>query len=446
VQEAVEGMLPTLVPPYVDQAAINAVNAHAVLLTGSTMSGPLMLSPQIPTAPSMAASKAYVDTMISTAGVPEVPAVPAGQTWARQTGQWVALSASTGVYLPLLGGTMQGAISMAGYPINNLPAVPTLPNGAAPAQWVLNQIASVSLYQGTWNMDTYSPDLTQASTHVNGYTWLAVTTSPTGVVIAPAIPGLQGVTVYNGDSVTYSSAQGRFAAIHSAGINQSEGDARYLIKSGDTMAGQLLLNANATQPLGAVTLQQLNAALAGAGIPEAPTDGQIYGRIGSSHGWVSVMPLTGGIFTGPITLSANASGNLQPTTLQQMTAAINTAVGAYVPIAGGSMTGLLTLSGNAGSGLNPVPLQQLNAMLATYLPLSGGAVTGNLTVAGTVAAGDNSTNVATTAWVRSAIPAAITMADTPPATPVAGQLWFDTVASKLYIRFLDGTSAQWVPT
>src|SRR5215831_17107239 len=113
VQEAVEGMLPSLVPPFVNDAANAAVANLAVLLTGSTMTGPLYLSPTMPTQPSQSASKAYVDTMLSTAGVPEVPAVPAGQTWGRQTGQWVAIQAQTG-FLPLTGGTMTGAINMSG--------------------------------------------------------------------------------------------------------------------------------------------------------------------------------------------------------------------------------------------------------------------------------------------------------------------------------------------
>jgi hypothetical protein len=37
----------------------------------------------------------------------------------------------------------------------------------------------------------------------------------------------------------------------------------------------------------------------------------------------------------------------------------------------------------------------------------------------------------------------ITIGDTAPATPAAGDLWFD--GSNLYIRFNDGTSTQWVP-
>ena len=217
VTEAVEGILPSLVPPYVQDAANAAVANLAVLLTGSTMTGPLFVSPTMPTQPSQAASKAYVDTMLSTAGVPEVPAVPAGQVWGRQTGQWTALP-TTAPALPLTGGTMSGAINMAGNNITNLPAVPILPNGAAPAQWVLNQIAASTLYQGIWDADTNQPDLTASATHQNSFTWIAKTTSPTGVVISPPIPGLQGLTVFNGDTVIYSAMAGQFQLVQGGGL------------------------------------------------------------------------------------------------------------------------------------------------------------------------------------------------------------------------------------
>jgi len=380
VIEAVNNVLPSLVPPYVDAAAQAAVQQLAVLLTGSTMSGPLMLSPLMPTADSMAATKAYVDTMLSTAGVPEVPPVPSGQTWARQTGQWVPITPQTGVFLPLTGGSMQGNINMSGNTIQNMAAVPAMPNGAAPAQWVLNQIASVSLYQGTWNADTNVPDLTQLSTHVNGYTWIALTTAPGGVVIGPAIPGLQGQTVFNGDTIIYSTVQGEFKSIHAGGLTLPEADARYVQLAGSQMSGALLLNANATQPLQAVTYQQLQAFVPPGAVPEAPNDGQLYGRNGLTASWAPVLPLAGGILTGALTLSGNATANLNPVPLQQMTSAISAAVAGYVQLSGSTMTGLLVLSGNASANLNPVPLQQLNAMLLSYAPINNPTFTGTVTI------------------------------------------------------------------
>lgn len=376
VVEAVQNALPALVPPYVDGAAQTAVQQLAVLLTGSTMSGPLFLSPLMPTQPSQAATMAYVDAMIATAGIPEVPPVPTGQVWARETGQWVPITPQTGVFLPLAGGTMTGNINMSGNTIQNMAAVPAMPNGAAPAQWVLNQIASVSLYQGTWDADTNVPDLTQLSVRVNGYTWIAITTSVSGVVVGQAIPGLQGKTIFNGDTIIYSTVQGEFTSIHAGGLTLPEADARYVQLAGSQMSGALLLNANASQPLQAVTLQQLQAFVPPGAVGEAPNDGQLYGRNGLTASWAPVLPLAGGIMTGMVTLSGNATQALQPATYGQMNSAISSAVAGYLPLAGGTMTGLMSLSGNASTNLNPVPLQQVNAMLGSYLPLSGGTLTG----------------------------------------------------------------------
>lgn len=386
VEEAVQAILPSLVPPYVDQAAQAAVQQSAVLLTGSTMSGPLNLSPLLPVSDSMAATKAYVDTMVATAGVPEVPAVPVGQSWVRQVGQWAPLATSPGgPFLQLSGGSMQGQINMSGNAILNLPAVPVMPNGAAPATWVLNQIASVSLYQGTWNLDTMTPDLTQASTHINGYTWIAITANVSGVVIGPAVPGLQGQTVYNGDTVIFSAAQGNFSAIHAGGLSAPEADARYIMLTGGQMSGALLLNANAAQPLQAVTLQQLNAFVPPGVVPEAPTTGQLYGRNGLTKVWTPVLPIAGGVLSGALSLSGNASSNLHAVPFQQLNTAIATAVSGYVALGGATMTGLLVLSGNAAASLNPVPLQQVSAMLNTTVLKAGDTMTGPLRISANTA-------------------------------------------------------------
>lgn len=407
VTEAVENALPSLIPPYVDNAVLAGIQQYAVLLTGSTMSGPLFLNPLMPTADSQAATKAYVDTMLATAGIPEVPPVPVGQVWARETGQWVPISQAEGTFLPISGGSMQGNINMSGNTLTNMAAVPAMPNGAAPAQWVLNQIASVSLYQGTWDADTNVPDLTQLSVRVNGYTWIAITTSPSGVVIGAAIPGLQGLTIYNGDTVIYSTAQGTFSAIHAGGLSLPEADARYVQLAGSQMSGALLLNANASQPMQATTLQQLEAAVANTVTPDAPADGQAYLRLGvGTTRWVPGLPLAGGILTGALTLSGpGASGN-NAVTVAQMNSAISGAGAGFLPIAGGTMTGPLVLSGNAAANLNAVPLQQLNATLNTYAPLQSPVFTGtpNLptgTVGVTQAAATSNTTLSTTAFVHS---------------------------------------------
>jgi len=391
------------------------------------MTGPLYLSPTMPTQPSQSASKAYVDTMLSTAGVPEVPAVPAGQTWGRQTGQWVAIQAQTG-FLPLTGGTMTGAINMSGNNITNLPAVPILPNGAAPAQWVLNQIAASTLYQGIWNADTNQPDLTQPSTHQNSFTWIAKTTSQTGVVISQPIPGLQGLTVFNGDTVIYSAMAGQFQLLQAGGLTVTEADARYLPLVGGTPTGPLMLSRDPVNAMEAATREWV---LANTAFPEAPNDGQVYGRNGLSHTWVPSLPVSGGILTGALTLNGNASTSLNPVPLQQLTSTL----GNYVPLAGNvTVTGQLLMTGagsnlilnsNASQNLQAVPLQQLTATLGAYAPINAPTFTGVVTIpsgasiagyaplaapvftgdarAVTPTVGDNDTSIATTAFVQTAL-------------------------------------------
>lgn len=44
-------------------------------------------------------------------------------------------------------------------------------------------------------------------------------------------------------------------------------------------------------------------------LPEAPTDGRDYLRQGSTQSWVPGMPLSGGTFTGPITLAGGSTAN-----------------------------------------------------------------------------------------------------------------------------------------
>lgn len=302
VQEAVEGILPVVLPPFVDEAAQNAVNQYAVLLTGSVMTGPLLLWGD-PTTPTMAATKNYVDAMLSTAGIPEVPPVPIGQLWARETGQWVPIDSSGGNFLELTGGTMAGPINMSGNQIRGLPTVPTQPDGAASSGWVLQQLAAVSLYQGTWNPATNVPDLTLPVSHQNAYTWICNPVASGGVVVTPAIPGLQGVTVYEGDTIIFSAQSGTFTAIHAGGLSITEADARYLQLTGGQMEGALLLNAPPTQPMQAATMAWVQSLLTTAGIPEAPNDGQNYLRNGSSASWVPGIAASGGIMTGPLTLS-----------------------------------------------------------------------------------------------------------------------------------------------
>jgi hypothetical protein len=141
-----------------------------------------------------------------------------------------------------------------------------------------------------------------------------------------------------------------------------------------------------------------------------------------------------------------------------------------------------------------------NSALATYAPLASPAFTG-VPTAPTAAPGTNNTQVATTAFVYANIPggtstvplmdgvaavgaevftyargdhrhpsdtsklsdapsdgntygrkngawaigaAAVTIADTPPGGPIAGNLWWESDSGQMFIYFNDGSSSQWV--
>jgi len=93
------------------------------------------------------------------------------------------------------------------------------------------------------------------------------------------------------------------------------------------------------------------------------------------------LPLSGGGMVGPLTLAGDAAASLQAVTLQQLNGAI--AGAPFLPLSGGSMVGSLTLAGDAAASLQAVTLQQLNGAIAgaPFLPLTGGALTGSLTLA-----------------------------------------------------------------
>ena len=90
--------------------------------------------------------------------------------------------------------------------------------------------------------------------------------------------------------------------------------------------------------------------------------------------------------------------------------------------------------------------------LALKAPLADPALTGTPT-APTATSGTNTTQIATTAFVQAAISglgggggASVTVSGTAPSSPSAGDLWFDDIDLVLYVYYNDGTSNQWVQT
>ena len=65
------------------------------------------------------------------------------------------------------------------------------------------------------------------------------------------------LTASNGEAYIFDSASGQLYEL--SNLDQAENDARYVNKFGDTMTGQLILNADPTLPLGASTKQYVDA-------------------------------------------------------------------------------------------------------------------------------------------------------------------------------------------
>jgi hypothetical protein len=159
------------------------------------------------------------------------------------------------------------------------------------------------------------------------------------------------------------------------------------------------------------------------------------------------MPLSGGTFTGVVRFPANNSVVINGAAASQrailgQTAGLNRwqmQLGDFTAESGANAGSnfVLTSMSDAGGNLG-VPLTISRASGITTLQglsLPGGAAGDALTTDG---AGNLS-------W---AVPAAggtsVTVSDTPPASPVEGDLWFDSVSAQTFLWFTDSTSSQWV--
>ena len=80
-----------------------------------------------------------------------------------------------------------------------------------------------------------------------------------------------------------------------------------------------------------------------------PLDGTIYGRGGTTPAWVPALPLTGGAMSGAITLAGNATQPLQAVPLQQLNSAV--AGGPFLPLSGGTVASHITSTTAADSTL-----------------------------------------------------------------------------------------------
>jgi hypothetical protein len=354
---------------YVDNNLVTALSAK-VAKAGDTMTGLLLLSGD-PTAALGAATKQYVDRM-----------------------------------LPLSGGSMTGVLT--------LQADPTAPLQASTKQYVDSQIGAANLWQGTYNVAQNVPNLSTISPLNNGYSWTATTANPAVpeamIIGLPGIP--VGTMVNNGDILRYStSPTPNWYRVPGSTLTKTQADATYVALVGSTMTGFLVLNANPTQPLGAVTKQYVDASVVAPSTTTPLMDGTAAVGVGTTYARAdhvhpsdtSLVPLAGGAMTGFLTLNADPTAALGAATKQYVDASVVApsstvplmdgiaAVGvattytradhvhpsdtSRVAVAGSTMTGFLTLSANPTAPLGAATKQYVDASVvapATVAPLMDG--------------------------------------------------------------------------
>lgn len=183
-----------------------------------------------------------------------------------------------------------------------------------------------------------------------------------GIPVSSTAPLAGQVLAYNGTNWYAQTIQGEGVYVDVAPpVNPSQGDLWW-----DTISGQLFIYYEDPQSSQWVAA---NANAGPAGPPGPPGSPGPAGPAGSS--WLvgpglelipgtpldtidvatPYLPLAGGILTGPVTLAGNATANLNPVPLQQMTTAISAGTAGYLPLTGGTLTGPLTVDTTAGAAL-----------------------------------------------------------------------------------------------
>jgi hypothetical protein len=342
-------------------------------------------------------------------------------------------------------------------------------------------------------------------------------TGPTGPSGPPGTAG--GATVFVGDtapvgapdsSLWWKSDNGQFFIRFNDGtstqwvVAMPVPDVSSLVaKSGDTMTGPLVLNADPTTNLGASTKQYVDNKAGSAtplmdGTAAAGTSAS-YSRQDHVHPTdTSRAPLASPAFTGSPTAPTPSAGD--SSTKIATTAFIGGALSGsgFAPLASPAFTGTPTAPTPAvndnstkiattayvmgqASGANPLmdgtAAPGVNAQWSrsdhvhptdtTRAPLASPALTGTPT-APTPATADNSTNISTTAfvknqgyltdapadgntygrknnaWVVGGGGASVYIQDTAPTGVPANTLWWCSLNGQLYVYYNDGNSSQWV--
>ena len=240
-------------------------------------------------------------------------------------------------------------------------------------QDAIDELAAVTTGAGTGAIADSPMDGTTYGRN-NGL-WVHVLALSGGTMSGPLI--LQGGVIALGDAPSDGTVYGRLSGTWT----------HVLPLSGGTMTGALVLQADPTAALGAATKQYVDSHVSGI-LSDAPSDGTFYGRMNAA--WVHGLAATGTA----ITLSGDVTG-AGAATITTTLATVNSNVGTFQGI---------TVN---GKGLVTAAVNQ------SYAPLSSPTFIG-IPTAPTPVSTDNSTTIATTAFVQSAI-------GTPGVVPVNAQ-------------------------
>lgn len=135
----------------------------------------------------------------------------------------------------------------------------------------------------------------------------------------------------------------------------------------------------------------------GVTIPDAPTDGQIYGRNGETETWQPVLPIAGGTLTGNLVLNNDANLALEAVPLEQ--------VGGFLGFPVQSLAPTNPNNGDHWFNTNTGQLLMWNGSAwvvpptAGYLSLSGGTMVGNLILNGAPSNASDPNQAATRGYV-----------------------------------------------
>jgi hypothetical protein len=169
----------------------------------------------------------------NTPGIGDTYVLPDGSECYWDGEKWTTVAVA---YLPLTGGTMTGSIYLP-------PWYPTLPYEAPHKQYVDEQIAQQTLYQGLWQVASNLPDLTPAvALPQNGYSWLAQTVDQNIPEQAPAgLPGIGGTFINAGDSIRWNGNLSLYERARGASMGSVEAALTFVNIDGDRMTGRLVL-------------------------------------------------------------------------------------------------------------------------------------------------------------------------------------------------------------